>query len=68
LECNKKVRKEILDDIFVQGDEKLEKVYEAIHNLIESRTNLGYTDINKSHSSYEVILEHLQRKLDESIR
>jgi hypothetical protein len=68
LECNKKVRKEILDDIFVQGDEKLEKVYEAIHNLIESKTNLGYTDINKSHSSYEVVLEHLQRKLDELTR
>lgn len=68
LECNKKIRKEILDDIFVQGDEKLEKVYESIHNLIESRTNLGYIDVNKSHSSYEVILEHLQRKLDESIR
>jgi len=68
LECNKKVRKEILDDIFVQGDEKLEKVYEAIHNLIESRTNLGYTDVNKSHSSYETILEHLQREVVESTR
>lgn len=68
LECNKKVRKEILDDIFVQGDEKLEKVYEAIHNLIESRTNLGYTDVNKSHSSYELVLEHLQREVSETVR
>ncbi len=68
LECNKKIRKEILDDIFVKGDENLEKVYEAIHNLIESRTNLGYTDVNKSHSSYEAILEHLQREVDESTR
>jgi hypothetical protein len=68
LECNKKTRKEILDDIFVQGDEDKEKVYESIHTLIESKTNIGFKDVNKSHEAYEVVLEHLQREVSEKSR
>ena len=65
LEANKILRKEILDEHFVQGSAEFGELYESIHNLIESRSNLGYSDINKSHESYEDILSHLQREVTE---
>lgn len=68
LEVNKTIRKEILDEHFVQGSAEYENLYEAIHNLIESRSNPGYSDINSSHESYETILSHLQREISQSSR
>jgi hypothetical protein len=68
LECNKKVRKEILDENYVQGDSKYEQLYESIHTLIESRSKIGYENINKSHTAYEYVLSHLQRDVVDSKR
>ena len=68
LEINKKIRKEILDEHYVQAIQDKEDLYEAIHVLIESRTNIAYKDINKSHESYETILSHLQREVAEVSR
>tara|TARA_R110001606_G_scaffold236471_1_gene384509 strand:- start:288 stop:1100 length:813 start_codon:yes stop_codon:yes gene_type:complete len=68
LDVNKTLRKEILDEHFVQGSDGFEDLYEAIHTLIESRSNLGYSDVNKSHDSYETILSHLQRDISETSR
>jgi hypothetical protein len=68
LECNKKVRKEILDENFVQGTKEFEDLYEAIHTLIESRSKIGFTDINNSHKSFEKVLTHLQREINENAR
>jgi hypothetical protein len=68
LECNKRTRKEILDENFVQGIKELEDLYESIHTLIESRSNLGFSDINKSHKSFEEVLKHLQREINENER
>ena len=53
LEVNKIMRKEILDEHFVQGSDEFEDLYEAIHTLIESRSNIAYSNVNKSHESYE---------------
>ncbi len=66
LETNKVMRKEILDEHYVQGSEEYGELYEAIHNLIESRSNVGYSNVNKSHDSYEKILSHLQREVSAS--
>jgi chemotaxis protein histidine kinase CheA len=63
LECNKKVRQDILSENFVNGDENFEKLYESIHTLIESKSNLGFTKINEAHESYENVLNHLQREV-----
>jgi hypothetical protein len=63
IECNKITRKEILDQHYVQGDANFEDLYESIHNLIESRSKIGYTDVNKSHQSFEKVLSHLQRDI-----
>jgi hypothetical protein len=68
LEVNKVMRKEILDEHFVQGSAEFEELYESIHNLIESRSNIRYNDINKSHESYESVLSHLQRELSENVK
>ena len=63
LEINKIMRKEILDEHYVQGSEEYGELYEAIHNLIESRSNVGYSDINKSHLTYkEKYLFPIKRK------
>jgi hypothetical protein len=68
LECNKITRKEILDEHFVQGSVEFEDLYESIHDLIESRTRIGYSDINKSHESYENVLAHLQRDVVKNLK
>jgi hypothetical protein len=68
LEVNKIMRKEILDEHFVQGSDGFEDLYEAIHTLIESRSNIAYSNVNKSHESYETILSHLQREMSDSSR
>tara|TARA_B100000963_G_C22628077_1_gene673411 strand:- start:2228 stop:3037 length:810 start_codon:yes stop_codon:yes gene_type:complete len=68
LQVNKVMRKEILDEHYVQGSEEYGELYEAIHNLIESRSNIAYSDVNKSHDSYEKILSHLQREVSQVSR
>jgi hypothetical protein len=68
LETNKKVRKSILDEHFVGATNGEDKLYDAIHSLIESRTNKGFKNINKSHEAYEVVLEHLQREVVKEVR
>jgi hypothetical protein len=68
IQLNKVVRKEILDEHFVQGDVNFEDLYESIHNLIESRTRIGFKDVNKSHEAYEKILSHLQREVSSQTR
>lgn len=68
IQLNKVVRKEILDEHFVQGDVNFEDLYESIHTLIESRTRIGFKDVNKSHEAYEKILSHLQREVSSQTR
>lgn len=68
LEINRTVRKEILDEHFVSATNGHDKLYESIHNLIESRTNKGFKNVNKSHEAYEHILSHLQREVVEESR
>lgn len=63
LEVNKKLRKEILDEHFVSASNGYDELYESIHTLIESRSNLAFSNVNKSHESYEYILSHLQRNV-----
>lgn len=57
---NKKVRKELLDDIHISSkfDEKLA---ENINTLIESVTKPGFNDFEKEQDAYEYVLKHLTR-------
>lgn len=57
---NKKVRRELLDDIHVESKNNI-KLAESINILIEHATNPMFTDLEKEQESYEYVLNHLTR-------
>jgi hypothetical protein len=57
---NKKLRKELLDDIHVQSKTD-DKLFESINTLIESVTNPNFVDFEKEQESYEYVVSHLTR-------
>jgi hypothetical protein len=59
---NKVLRKELLDDMHVAA-KKDDKLFEAIHIMIESITRPGFNDFEKEQNAYECILSHLTRKV-----
>lgn len=60
---NKKIRRELLDDIHITSKEN--DLFEAVHTLIESVTKRGYNEISKEQEAYEFVLSHLTRDVIE---
>ena len=58
---NKKLRKELLDDIHIQSRTDDDKLFESINVLIESITNPNFVDFEKEQESYEFVISHLTR-------
>lgn len=57
---NKKLRKELLDDIHVQSKTD-DKLFESINTLIESVTNPNFVEFDKEQEAYEYVISHLTR-------
>ncbi len=57
---NKKIRRELLDDIHIEPRGNM-KLAESINTLIEHTTNTNFTDFEKEQEAYEYILNHLTR-------
>lgn len=59
---NKKIRRELLDDIHIES--KIDAVLaESINTLIEHATNPNFTDFEREQTAYEYIVNHLLRPI-----
>ena len=58
-DLNKSVRYSLLEQSHVEGKSGQEEFYEAVHALIKSNTQKGYTDISKSQEAYDFLIKHL---------
>lgn len=66
---NKKIRKELLDDIHIES--KIDnKLAESINTLIEFNTNSGYInfekEVEREIEAYDYVVKHLTRSVNES--
>ncbi len=59
VELNKNLRYSLLEQAHVEGQKGKENFYEAVHTLIKSNTQKGYTDISKSQDAYDFLVQHL---------
>ena len=62
---NKKIRRELLDDIHIESrmDNKLS---ESINVLIEANSTIGFSDFERENEAYEYVMNHLTRTVNES--
>ena len=61
---NKRLRKELLNDIHVEASSSSD-LFESVNVLIESQTKPGFSDFHREQEAYENVISHLTRKVVE---